>query len=235
MPTPEKLEKAKLIQIQWVDDEVEVTPGGKEVTVQFNPETLSVAYANQKAGGDQRGGSAMQYVGQGTTKLTLELWFDATGEQVEGQPRRKDVRRMTQDVIHFITPQEEKDGDQSKWKAPGLRFSWGTFLFDGVVESISEKLEFFSEDGRPLRAQLSLGLSSQQIQFQFNKKKAPTGAAGASTPGTEPLKAAEQGQPLQKAAGGFKDWKKYGEANNVENPRHMTSGTLLNFNLTKGK
>ena len=35
--------------------------------MQFNPETLTVTYTNQSAGGDQRGGSALQFVGKGTT------------------------------------------------------------------------------------------------------------------------------------------------------------------------
>ncbi len=232
MPTPEKLEKAQLIQIQWVDQKPEIDPAGKKVTVQFNPETLSVAYANQKSGGDQPGGSATQYVGQGTTKLTLELWFDATGEQVEGTANKDDVRKLTEEVVHFITPIPEGEGDDTKWKAPGLRFLWGTFLFDGVVDSISEKLEFFSEDGRPLRAQLSIGMSSQQIQFEFAENKNSNAQAAGGSPGSQPLKAAKQGQTLQdQAANSNTPWQTVAAQNDVENPRHMDSGQLLNFNF----
>ena len=52
------------------------------VTVQFNPETLKVTFANQivqgSGAGDQRGSPARQFVGAGTTKLSLQLWFDVT-------------------------------------------------------------------------------------------------------------------------------------------------------------
>ena len=52
------------------------------MTVQFNPETLKVSFANQiqtpSGAGDQSGTPARQFVGAGTTKLALQLWFDVT-------------------------------------------------------------------------------------------------------------------------------------------------------------
>ena len=72
MPEPIKLLKAELREISW-DDQQQVQEGDPEKTVQvqFNPETLKVNFSNQKAGGDQRGGSAVQFVGAGSTKLSL--------------------------------------------------------------------------------------------------------------------------------------------------------------------
>ena len=56
-------------------------------TVQFNPETLKVSFANQVAtpsgSGDQRGTPARQFVGAGTTKLAVQLWFDVGAQQGE--------------------------------------------------------------------------------------------------------------------------------------------------------
>ena len=50
--------------------------------VQFNPESLKVSFANQlvqpAGAGDQTGPPARQFVGAGTTKLALTLWFDVT-------------------------------------------------------------------------------------------------------------------------------------------------------------
>jgi hypothetical protein len=39
-----------------------------------------------------------------------------------------------------------------------VRFAWGTFRFDGHIEALEETLDFFSPDGRALRARLSLTL-----------------------------------------------------------------------------
>lgn len=83
MPKPGTLEKATLTEL-WPGSDNQLgernRDGGapKRVTVQFNPQTLKVSLSNQNAGGSQPGGSSTQFVGQGTTKLTLELWFDVT-------------------------------------------------------------------------------------------------------------------------------------------------------------
>jgi phage tail-like protein len=73
-----------------------------------------------------------------TTRLHLELWFDSAQE---------DVRELTQRVSYFAGPPPRP-----------LRLRWGTFRFDGRVESLEETLELFSPDGRPLRARLALVL-----------------------------------------------------------------------------
>src|SRR2546421_8978855 len=85
----------------------------KWTTVQFNPETLKVSFANQVAtpsgSGDQRGTPARQFVGAGTTKLAVQLWFDVGAQQ--GEPDAvDDVRKLTKKVAHYITP--KKDGDK---------------------------------------------------------------------------------------------------------------------------
>jgi hypothetical protein len=120
----------------------------KKCTVQFNPETLKVSFANQVATpsgtGDQSGPPARQFVGAGTTKLSLQLWFDVTAIPPE-ETQEQDVRKLTAKVAYFITPKPEGD----KFVPPAVRFSWGTFQFDGIVDSMDESLEFFSIDGRP--------------------------------------------------------------------------------------
>ncbi|MBP8214528.1 MAG: hypothetical protein KAX66_03605, partial [Propionivibrio sp.] len=83
MPEPLRIAKARLEELQ-ADLE---TPrsGGKRVTVQFNPESLKVNFANQiqtPQGGGGSGDSArppaVQFVGAGTTRLAVTLWFDAS-------------------------------------------------------------------------------------------------------------------------------------------------------------
>lgn len=226
MPAPKKLLKAELTEITWTADQ-QVQVLDKKVPVQFNPETLKLALSNQKAGGDQRGGAATQYVGQGSTKLSFDLWFDVTAAEPDTKTER-DVRRLTKDVAYFITPKKQSDG---KFIAPGVRFSWGTFLFEGTMESLNETLDYFSEDGRPLRAQLSLSLAQQEIQFKFNEQAAP--GSGTSVPGTAPQPQAKAGDTLQSmaAAQGKQDqWQKLALANGIENPRGLRAG--LNVNMS---
>ena len=242
LPESQKLAKAQLIEL---DPELkDKLPGGKEVTVQFNPESLKVAFANQiktpeGSSGDQKNGSpARQFVGAGTTKLTLQLWFDVTAELPDSKKGVADVRELTKDVTHFITPKEEKGkGGKGKkgpaYLPPGVRFLWGSFQFDGLMESLEESLEFFSPDGRPLRASMTLNLSQQKIVFQIR----PVTAPNLPTPGTRPLTTAPQGDSAQQVAarqGQGDDWQNMAAANGIENPRFLEPGQLLDFSATGG-
>ena len=152
---------AKLAHAQFIELDADFTaekPGGKQIKVQFNPESLKVTFANQLVqpeGGDQAAGSSgRQFVGAGTTKLALTLWFDVTAMT---ESPFDDVRRLTTEVIHFMTP-AAIPGDDKKLVPPATRFAWGNFIFDGIVEGLEETLEFFSPEGKPLRAQISLTL-----------------------------------------------------------------------------
>jgi len=204
------------------------------VVVQFNPETLKVSFANQvsqpSGAGDQSGPAAKQFVGAGTTKLALQLWFDVTALKPGDPHQEKDVRKLTQKVAYFITPQQEG----SKFLPPGVRFIWGSFQFDGIMESLEESLEFFSNDGRPLRASLSLALSQQRItKFTFRDTgAAPAGRPGGATPGTRPLTQAPAGSTVQGLAsnsGRADDWQAIASANGIENPRRLQPGQLIDM------
>lgn len=219
------LTKAQLIELkQDLSDE---KGGGHKVVVQFNPETLKVSFANQidtPKGGDQASGTAgRQFVGSGTTKLSLQLWFDASAS--EGQPV-DDVRRLTQDVIFFMTPQKS-DSDPKRLSPPGVRFLWGSFIFDGLVDSLEESLEFFSPAGKPLRASVSLAMSQQKILHV----DLGANTAGPPTKGTKPLTPARQGDTLadMAAKAGKGDWQAIAQANGIEDPLRMKPGQLVDM------
>jgi len=224
------LVKAQLIELQAGTDQAKAS--GQTVTVQFNPETLKVSFANQIAtpsGGDQSQGTAgMQFVGAGTTKLSLTLWFDVT---VKDDDPVDDVRRLTQQVVYFMTPQPS-DSDAKKLVPPQLRFAWGSFLFDGIVDSLEESLEFFSPEGKPLRASVALAMSQQKIlQAKFGD-----GSKQPRRPGTQPLAAAPSGASLQgmAAAAGKSDWQSIASANGIEDPLRMQPGTLIDLHASAG-
>lgn len=220
------LAKAQLIELK--QDFSGKKDNGQMVEVQFNPESLKVTFANQlvqPAGGDQAAGNAgRQFVGAGTTKLGLQLWFDVNA--MEKDPV-DDVRRLTQKVVYFMTPQES-DADPTKLTPPGVRFLWGSFLFDGMVEGMEETIEFFSPEGKPLRASITLTLSQQKIlEAKFEGEgKVP------KLPGHQPLKRAKDGDSLQgmAAKNGKGDWQSIAAANLIEDPLRLSPGQLINLN-----
>jgi hypothetical protein len=142
------------------------------------------------------------------------------------------VRELTGQVLYFMKPKPAGSGAQPS-PPPGVRFAWGTFVFDGLVDSLEETLDFFSPDGRPLRAALSLGLSGQLEIVPPSAGAGPRSAAG-PTVGTRPLTAATAGSTLQGLASGSGaggDWQAVAAANGIENPRLLAAGQLVDLNL----
>lgn len=242
MPDDANLARAELRQLDANFDR-EIEPA-TWCTVQFNPETLKVAFANQlvqpSGAGDQRGTPARQFVGAGTTKLSLQLWFDVTAPHATS-PGVEDVRTLTQKVAYFITPKAPGQA-AGQFVPPAVRFLWGSFQFDGLMDSLEESLEFFSPEGRPLRASTTIALTQQRISaFSFRDVPASGGRGGAgaagvpTTPGTRPLAQAAQGATVQGvtgSAGRDAEWQAVAAANGIENPRLLPVGQLLD--LTAG-
>jgi hypothetical protein len=254
VPEPPQLQRALFREL---DASLEnVKSGGQEATVQFNPETLKVTFANQlvqpAGGGDQRGQPARQFVGAGTTKLALTLVVDVTAPPYSEQGK-KDVRELTQQIAYFITPQaadgsggggggQSGGSSQTQLVPPGVRFLWGSFQFDGMMDSLEENLEYFSADGKPLRATLAVSLSQQKITRFFDPNSATAGSGaglgGLPPAGTRPLTAAAAGATLQSladAVGSGTSWQSIASANGIENPRQLGTGQLIDLKLGRGR
>jgi hypothetical protein len=217
------LKKAMLIQVKLMpkkDPVPDTDPKAVQLPVQFNPQSLKLTYSNENKNANQPAGSAAQFAGAGTSKLAVELLFDTTQAGT-------DVRQTTAKVGHFIKPDTNAGNQQSKQKnrvVPGLRFEWGTFRFDGVVDSLQETLDYFSEDGVPLRSTVALGISG------IDSMVSPPSGAGA--PGAAPLAQSPAGGNVAKMAGDNGDssnWKSIAAANNVDDPLHLPAGSMLDM------
>ena len=224
--------KATLIEIPSLSgsqEEFEQNAGsGKRVVVDFNPQTLKVNYSNQNSGGDQPAGSSSQYVGSPSSKLTVELLFDST-------EAGSDVRQKTRDVAYFLSP---KLSDSEERTPPFVRFQWGSFIFEGKVDSMDETLEYFSEEGMPLRATVALNLSSDTGVFLIGRANSANNAVQRkpATGATTPLKEARPGDSLPQMAGRSgrsSDWKAIAAANNIDDPLRLQPGALINTNVRR--
>jgi hypothetical protein len=212
--------------------------------VQFNPDSMKVSFANQIAQppgpGDQNGPQAQQFVGAGSTKLAVTLNFDVTSSFPPGLDETDDVRDLTQKVAYFITPKADPPGSKpKKFIPPSVSFRWGSFRFDGIMESMEENLELFSFEGRPLRANVAITLTQQKITaFQFSNVPDPPAATlqGGAPAGSYPMNEAKSGTSLQNMVanqpgmGPGSDWQSVALANGIENPRLLQPGQLINLN-----
>jgi hypothetical protein len=147
-------------------------PGGTPLPVHFNPASLVYSVENsvaQQAGNPKKA----QYVAQFSGKLTMDLQFDTTDTG-------SDVRTVTNQVALFMQasgnasaaaqnsapPSANGNSSGPPPKAPPvLMFQWGTYQFQGIMDSFKETIDFFSADGIALRALVSIGLSRQDNVF----------------------------------------------------------------------
>jgi len=236
MPQPVEILHAELRHFDLEKNSPAQAADGKVVKVQFNPQTLKVTSSNQMKSGEQPGGSSLQYAGAGSSKLSLELWFDVTaphhGQSIPDNDEY-DVRQLVKEVEFFVTPIQREENGQTKYIAPGVRFIWGKFLFDGVVESMDTNLEFFSEDGVPLRASVSFTIVRHKIEFQVGDQ-APPNRPGMPDLSNQAPSTAKSGDSVQKIAGQSgqqKNWQAIARANGIENPRQIAPGTSINLNV----
>lgn len=241
MPDLMQIAKAELCQLD-ADFKKKVNDD-KATKVQFNPDSLKVVYANQiekpTGGADQGGSQASQFVGAGSTKLTATLWFDVTQELGELGTKVKDVmdvRKLTERVAYFITPHLDPKSKTEQYLPPAVRFAWGSFQFDGIMEGMEETIELFSAEGRPLRASVSITITQQKITtFAFNKASQPPGFTkrNGGAAGTTPQTQAPGGSNLQTlSADQNADWQQVAAANGIENPRMLEAGQFVDFQRT---
>ena len=237
------LELAKLTVVKGSQTQSAPPP----VTVQFNPERLSVSYRSSGSIGAQTSGQrndnqgAIKQVTGFSSDLSMDLLFDTsqTGD---------DVRNKTLPIARMVQLQGED-------KAPTVQFSWGTFVFTGVIQSMNETLDLFSDRGVPLRATIGLSMAGVEEQqapdsgggFGIGFSASASFSAGASAgfsaqasvnagiaAGTTPLTLTQAGDTLQSLTGRTgqsNSWKAVASANNIDNPRRVDPGTVLNLNV----
>jgi hypothetical protein len=236
MPQPQTLAKAQLIE---TDSQGNPLSGGKTVTVQFNPQTLKLNYSNQWGSGNQSQGSSTQFVSTSETKLSMELWFDVTlplPPLPNGLPDPNgDVRKLTQLVAYFMTVQNPNAPQQQSRVPPSLKFQWGSFVFNGTMETMDETIDLFSPDGIPLRSNVSISIKKHDLNFEFAQAGGPQSQSAATPPpGTSPLATANAGDSLAQMAAkaGVSNWQGVAQANGITNPRLLQAGTMINLGIT---
>ncbi len=233
------IERGKLIPVSGEND----TPDtANAIDVQFNPVSLRVSLSNTLKENSRNGNSrSAQFVDKSSSSLTVELIFDTTyveadddeqqgsqaassaGSNSSSQNRIEqgsDVRLQTKRIAEtFIKPVEE--GEQLKAPKRCL-FQWGAFEFLGLVQKFDETLDFFSPEGRPLRATVSLQLSEDRYQFRNREvEQGQRNTPSLSSTGAGPAGGADQNtQPVPGGSGDQPgNWRDTSLFNGIESPR----------------
>lgn len=158
-----------------------VVPDGDPLPVQFNPATLRIQRRNNvDRGGTTTGTQKAQHPSSEAATLSFDLEFDTAEQVAAGQP--VDVRKWTALVRQFVEPPKDDTGDPP----PAVSFSWGTLTFTGIVDQVTEELDYFSPEGTPLHAKVSVSISEQDFGLEAAKGAAARDTKAAVDPGESP-------------------------------------------------
>ena len=171
----EILEKAILIRLTRLRGQgpngealVEADPQGA-FEVQFNPTSLKITQQNNiDEGGATTQTQRRQNPSAQSATISFDLEFDTAEEVDENGP--VDVRTRTAIIRQFAEPSAEAPRDPP----PLMKFLWGTFSFVGIVNQLTEELDYFAPQGRPLRAKVSV--SAKEVRLDFEAKLIGAGA-----------------------------------------------------------
>jgi LysM repeat protein len=194
-----------------------ITPKGEEpIPVLFNPTQYTLNQDNTLVEPPVPGLAAPvpQYVrGNGRT-LQMELFFD-TYEQ------RGDVRRYTDRIYGLLNIRGPLH------RPPICTFTWGSFSFTCVVESVGGNFTLFLPDGTPARAKLSVSFK-EFVEVETLVRTPPTESADHAKTylvrrgdTLSSIAAAEYGDPAL--------WRPIAQANRMANPRLLPPGTRLSI------
>lgn len=194
---------------------------GDEFTVMFNPEEYTLNkdnnFASQTVPG--LGSPLLQFVNGNLRTLEMELFFDTyLPLTTEAKPPR-DVREETQKVVDLLKINSEFHAP------PILEVSWASLFFRCVLARVSQKFILFLNDGRPVRARLTVTFN-EFIDEEREAKEVNRQTADFSKAHT-----VMQGEGLSDIAGRFYGdpqlWRPIAVANGLADPRALTAGQPL--------
>jgi hypothetical protein len=213
----------------WNEDK---SPPAKVVDCLFNPTEYTFSKRNVWGDGPAAGGEMpmASFVSGGAMTLDLELLFDTLTLAPDGGDTGPphDVREYTDKVLDLmrVDPSTVDNNKQTPGRPPRVSFRWGRFWSNrSVLTSVSQRFTLFWEDGRPIRA--SLSVSFQQVDSGTSyPPQNPTSQGHAQR-----LRLVGPGETIDSIAfGEFGDvskWRLIADYNRLADPLHLRVGQRL--------
>lgn len=204
---------------------------GEKFVVMYNPNTFSQNYRSVWAGEASPGGTAstQSYRRLESDSVSFEFLFDGTGvsgvggTSVDLNPKAKERGYVQERIDAFL---KITQGINSSTHEPNfLQLNWGTFIFNGVLESAAITYKLFHSSGAPLRA---------TINAAFRKSVSRTEQAAAArkqSPDLTHFRVVKAGETLpliaRKVYGDPKMYLEIARVNNISNFRKLSPGQQL--------
>jgi hypothetical protein len=209
------LEKAKIKQL------VPAVRGDDAIEVLFNPTEYRVSKSNQFAEIAIPGlGAPMLQFGHGNAQtLSMQLFFDTYDPQSTDTkyPKNQDVRLRTRQVTDLLKI------DGYLHAPPIIQFSWGNFVFVGVLQQADVRFNLFLPSGVPVRATVDVTIK------QYYDGIEETGKMQSANFAKEHV--VLPGDTLTSIAAKLYDdpakWRPIADANNIDDPLALEPGRVL--------
>ncbi|MGA1794875.1 MAG: LysM peptidoglycan-binding domain-containing protein [bacterium] len=206
------LEKAEIIPINTY---------GMPIKVLFNPSDCAIEKVNLYHDVEIPGLDAplIQFIRGGAEYLSMQLFFDTFEEET-------DVRdEFVRPLLSLI------ESDPELHAPPVVLFSWGVGIqFTAVLEEATVKYSMFMENGTPVRASVDVRFK----QFYFGRAEEIK-----RSPDYSKWYVVKEGETLSAIAWQMynnpQEWRPIADANGIENPRFLASGTRLYIPPLRGK
>lgn len=195
---------------------ITVEHNGKQIDVMFNPEEYSINKENSFASQAIPGLSSpiLQFVHGNLRTLDMELFFDTSDA-------RSDVRDQTQKITDLLKIDPELHAP------PVLRFAWGSLQMRCVLTRTGQKFVKFLEDGRPVRARISVSFSEYIDPAQEAKE------VNRQTADFTKVHTVSRGETLSGIAFRYYSnpalWRPIAAANLLDDPRGLAPGMELHI------
>ncbi|PKM76308.1 MAG: peptidoglycan-binding protein [Firmicutes bacterium HGW-Firmicutes-15] len=184
----------------------------KKIEVLFNPSEYSIDSENKYAFHTVSSDPITQFISGSTSLLSMELFFDT-------YEAGSDVRNHTKQVSELL------DIDSDLHAPPVCKFIWGSLVFRGYMEKVSQRFTMFLDSGIPVRAILSVQMRSYQT-VQEKLQAIPLQSSDRTK-----QRVLKQGEQLwMLAAREYEDpgrWREIAIANDIDNPRLVQTGSKV--------
>lgn len=201
--------------------QITVVHTGEKIVVLFNPADYLLNKDNNFASQTIPGLSSpiLQFVNGNLRTLEMELFFDTYLPLTVAQSPRRDVREETQKIVKLM------EIDPELHAPPLLEVSWASLFLRCVLARVSQKFLFFLDDGRPVRAQLTVTFNEMIDEEQEAKR------VNRQTADFTKTHAVLQDETLSSIANRFYNnsllWRPIAVANGIVDPRSIEIGQLL--------
>lgn len=217
-----KLEKAYLRFLQ---------PGGArapidDFTFQFNPKEFTVTKSAKWTGDPQAGNTQTtmpQYGGAEPQAMNLEIFLDS-------ETSGGDITAEIEKLFQCCTPLPQSL-NQNQPSPPLVVFGWGTKIsFTAYVKKVSAKYTLFKPNGTPIRAVCTIDV--QEVPSEAERQNPTSG--GDAGRRTHTVVAGDSLPSVANREYGVPGlWRAIAEANGIDDPFRLASGTSLRIPLTE--